>query len=59
MTYVELAASGSARPVMALAISGGTPSHVFLAASRASNHACRSSLQHRMENIGSGTIRQE
>ena len=39
------------RSVIAVAISGGTPSHVFFAACSASSHACRSSLRRRTQEI--------
>ena len=51
-THGELRAKDSVRSVMAVAISGGTPSHVFFAACRASSHACRSSLRQPLQSVG-------
>ncbi len=44
-THGESRANESERSVIAEAICGGTPSHVFFAACSASSHACRSSLR--------------
>ena len=48
-THGESRAKESVKSVMAVAISGGTPSHDFLAACKASSQACRSSLQQRVQ----------